>query len=153
MNELLAFFQTAAQCGAIQDKTLGELYAQVSLRSQAAAMCLARAVIYNKDQGKKANVINDMKAKINTQGNEVQGCLCLGELGKLQDLSSSPDIIDKLKDKFKVQDESIRTAASICLGNISVGNPDFFLEKVFKLVDAAEHHEKYLFLNTLREII
>jgi hypothetical protein len=34
-----------------------------------------------------------------------------------------------------------------------VGNPEFFLEKVFKLVDAAEHHEKYLFLNTLREII
>ena len=116
-------------------------------------MCLARAVIYNKDQGKKANVINDMKVKITTPGNEIQGSLCLGELGKLQDLSSSPEIFDKIKDKFKVQDESIRTAASICLGNISVGNPDFFLEKVFKLVDAAEHHEKYLFLNTLREII
>jgi hypothetical protein len=47
----------------------------------------------------------------------------------------------------------VRTAASICLGNLSVGNPDFFLEKVFKLVDAAEHNEKYLFLNTIREII
>jgi hypothetical protein len=34
-----------------------------------------------------------------------------------------------------------------------VGNPDFFLSKVFKLVDGAQHHEKYLFLNTLREII
>jgi len=39
------------------------------------------------------------------------------------------------------------------LGNISVGNPDFFLDKVFSLVDAAEVHEKYLFLNTIREII
>ena len=153
VNELLGFFQTAAQCGAIQDKTLGDLYSNVSLKSQAAAMCLARAVVFNKDQGKKVNVINDMKNKLNAIGNEVQGCLCLGELGKLQDLSSSTDVIDKLKDKFKVQDEAIRTAASICLGNISVGNPDFFLEKVFKLVDAAEHHEKYLFLNTLREII
>ena len=34
-----------------------------------------------------------------------------------------------------------------------MGNPDFFLSKVFKLVDGAQHHEKYLFLNTLREII
>lgn len=47
----------------------------------------------------------------------------------------------------------MRTAASICLGNLSVGNPEFFLEKVFRLVDAAEHHQKYLFLNTIREII
>ena len=116
-------------------------------------MCLARAVIFNKDQGKRANVINDMKNKVTTPGNEVQGCLCLGELGKLQDMSKVPEIMERIKDKFKVQDESIRTAASICLGNVSVGNPDFFLEKVFKLVDAAEHHEKYLFLNTLREII
>ena len=54
---------------------------------------------------------------------------------------------------FKASDEGIRTAASICLGNISVGNPNFFLEKVFALVDAAEHHQKYLFLNTIREII
>lgn len=54
---------------------------------------------------------------------------------------------------FKDSDEAIRTAASICLGNISVGNPDFFLAKVFKLVDGAQHHEKYLFLNTIREII
>jgi hypothetical protein len=153
VNELLGFFQAAAQNGSIQDKTLGELYNCVSIKSQAAAMCLARAVLYNKDQSKKGNVINDMKNKVITPGNEVQGCLCLGELGKLQDLSSIADIMDRIKDKFKVQDESIRTAASICLGNISVGNPDFFLEKVFKLVDAAEHHEKYLFLNTLREII
>ena len=46
-------------------------------------MCLARAVLYNKDQSKKNNVINDMKNKVTTAGNEVQGCLCLGELGKL----------------------------------------------------------------------
>jgi hypothetical protein len=34
-------------------------------------MCLARAVLYNKDQGKKVNVINDMKLKVTTPGNEV----------------------------------------------------------------------------------
>ncbi len=83
----------------------------------------------------------------------MKGCLCLGELGQLQDLSSLNDIFGRVSQLFKAQDDAIRTAASICLGNLSVGNPDFFLEKVFKLVDAAQHHEKYLFLNTIREII
>jgi hypothetical protein len=63
------------------------------------------------------------------------------------------DIFGRVSQLFKAQDEAVRTAASVCLGNLSVGNPDFFLEKVFKLVDAAQSNEKYLFLNTIREII
>jgi cullin-associated NEDD8-dissociated protein 1 len=49
--------------------------------------------------------------------------------------------------------EDVRTAGSICLGNISIGNTDYFLERVFALVDKSVHQEKYLFLNTIREII
>jgi len=153
LNELLGFFRSASAHGAVTDKTLAELYTYVSIKSQSAAMSFAQVTVNSKDASKKNNVINDLKQKINTPGNEVQGCLCLGELGKLTDLSGIPDIITKVSSLFKVADESTRTAASICLGNLSVGNPDFFLEKVFKLVDAAEHHEKYLFLNTIREII
>jgi hypothetical protein len=110
-------------------------------------------MVYSKNAAKKVQATNDMIQKIGTSGNEVQGCLCLGELGSLQDLSANGDLITKVSKLFKASDESIRTAASICLGNISVGNPNFFLQKVFTLVDAAEHHEKYLFLNTIREII
>ena len=47
----------------------------------------------------------------------------------------------------------MRTAASISLGNISIGNPDFFLQRVFALVDKSHYQEKYLYLNTIREII
>jgi hypothetical protein len=39
------------------------------------------------------------------------------------------------------------------LGNVSVGNPGFFLDKVFALIDKSEDSHKYLFLNTIREII
>jgi cullin-associated NEDD8-dissociated protein 1 len=97
--------------------------------------------------------MNDFLAKLSSPGNEVQACLSLGELGKLSDMSTVPNIITTISNLFKAADEGTRTAASICLGNLSVGNPDFFLEKVFKLVDAAEHNTKYLFLNTIREII
>jgi len=39
------------------------------------------------------------------------------------------------------------------LGNISIGNADFFLQRVFALVDKSDPQEKYLFMNTIREII
>ena len=69
------------------------------------------------------------------------------------DLSTVANIINQVSLLFKVLDEGVRTAASISLGNISVGNPDFFLPKVFTLIEAADPHDKYLFLNTIREII
>ena len=77
----------------------------------------------------------------------------MGELGKLNDLSGVPNLIDVVSKLFKVQSEDVRTAASIALGNISIGNPDFFLQRVFALVDKSDPQEKYLFLNTIREII
>jgi len=61
----------------------------------------------------------------------VKGSLCLGEYGKKVDLSTLANIIDTVSSLFKVQNEEVRTAASICLGNISIGNPDFFLQRVF----------------------
>jgi len=54
---------------------------------------------------------------------------------------------------FGAQQQDVRLAASICLGNVTIGNPDFFLGKVFELVHQSEDSKKYLFLNTLREII
>jgi len=79
--------------------------------------------------------------------------LCLGEYGKKTDLSGIPKIIDIVSSLFKGANEDVRTAGSICLGNISIGNTDYFLERVFALVDKSEAQEKYLFLNTIREII
>jgi hypothetical protein len=64
-----------------------------------------------------------------------------------------PGIIEIVANLFKSQAEEVKTAGSICLGNISVGNADFFLEKVFALLDKSDSNEKYLFLNTIREII
>ena len=59
----------------------------------------------------------------------------MGEFGKHEDVSSIHNIIEIISNLFKVQNEDVRTAGSICLGNISVGNTDFFLKKVLALVD------------------
>jgi cullin-associated NEDD8-dissociated protein 1 len=90
--------------------------------------------------------------KANTQ-KQIQGALCLGEFGKLVDLSKDAQIFQMIQDYFGSQNEQVRQAASISLGKIAIGNPKFFLEKVFQLVTKSDTKQKYLFLNTLREII
>lgn len=54
---------------------------------------------------------------------------------------------------FRSGNEEVRTAGSISLGLLTVGNPDFFLQKVFDLLDKADKASKYLFLYTIRDII
>jgi len=39
------------------------------------------------------------------------------------------------------------------MGNVTIGNPEFFLGRVFELVRNSQEAQKYLFLNTIREII
>lgn len=153
IDSLLEFYKSSSAIGAVQDSAIGELYASISIKIQSSAMAIARIVVFNKDVNKKNVIINDYKTKITTIGHEIQASLALGELGKLVDLSSVANILNSVSALFKAPDESTRIAASISIGNISVGNPDFFLSKVFSLMDAAESSQKYLFLNTIREII
>lgn len=64
VRELLDFFQAAAQVGAVQQKTLAELFGYVSIGTQAAAKAYARAAFFNKDGSKKNTIINDMNGMI-----------------------------------------------------------------------------------------
>jgi hypothetical protein len=68
----------------------------------------------------------------------VKGALCLGEFGKHTDVSGIGQIIEIISSLFKHPNENVRTAGSICLGNISVGNTNYFLKKVFELVFSSE---------------
>jgi hypothetical protein len=80
-----------------------------------------------------------MESKISEPGNEIKGCLCLGEIGLIQDLTGLNEIFGRISQHFKAQDEDIGIAASVCLSNLSVGNAEFFLEKVFNFVESANH--------------
>jgi len=84
---------------------------------------------------------------------QIVGALCLGEYGKIVDLSKEAKILQTVQGLFQSPEDNVRIAASICLGNVAIGNPSFFLDKVFSLVDQSKDAQKYLFLNTIREII
>lgn len=93
-----------------------------------------------------------MTASSNTQ-HQVIGILSVGHVGKLKDLSGDSRVLSTVQNLFKSSFDEVRTAASICLGNVSAGNPAFYLDKVFEFVSKSKDDQKYLFLNTLREII
>lgn len=54
---------------------------------------------------------------------------------------------------FNREQKNIKDAAAISLGTISIGNPSFFLGKVFQMIDNSDATQKYMFLSTIREII
>lgn len=83
----------------------------------------------------------------------IVGALTIGEYGKLKDLSSEQRILQMVQRLFNHAQEDVKFAASICMGNVAIGNPEFFLPKVFELVNNSQEAQKNLFLNTIREII
>ncbi len=114
------------------DSTLTFLIEKTSLSSIAAASCLSEIVALNQNQ----KYVDQFVKMIKSGGDaSMKGALCLGEIGKKVDMSKIPNIIGTISALFKVDIEAIRTAASICLGNLSIGNPDYFLKEVFVLVD------------------
>mmetsp|Transcript_14247 Transcript_14247/g.24237 ORF Transcript_14247/g.24237 Transcript_14247/m.24237 type:complete len:165 (-) Transcript_14247:897-1391(-) len=83
----------------------------------------------------------------------VKAVLVLGEIGTFKDLSGLNSIIANMSNLFKSESDQIRQAAAICLGSLCIGNNQFFLQRVFELIEKSEPQQKYMFLSTLREII
>ncbi|CAI2372344.1 unnamed protein product [Moneuplotes crassus] len=83
----------------------------------------------------------------------VVSLLILGEIGKLNDLSSVKNIIESVDSLFASPEIDIKQAASQCLGSICIGNFGYFLPKVIKIIVECEEKNKYLRLMSIREII
>ena len=83
----------------------------------------------------------------------VTATLCIGEIGIFKDLSGMKDIIATIQSLFQNQNDQVRSAAAIALGGISIGNTEYFLDKVFRLIESSSTQQKYMFLSTIKEII
>jgi len=68
---------------------------------------------------------------------QVRGILCIGEYGRLIDLSKSKPLVDLVLKGFASSNSSVKQAASISFGNIIVGNPQHFLSDLFKMIKGA----------------
>ena len=144
-----AFFTAISLAQAISTPQIQTLLNSISLKSQSAAGCLA--IVITKFKPQVMEDLWNMTAAADPR-HKVIGILAIGQVGKIKDLSFEPRVLSTVTSLFKSPSDDVRTAASICLGNVSVGNPGY-LDKVFELVDKSKDDQKYLFLNTIREII
>jgi HEAT repeat protein len=84
---------------------------------------------------------------------KVKATLTFGEIGQNKDLSKMPDVLEVISKLFQHNNDQVRQAAAISLGILSIGNTNFFLQKVFKLIENSQDQQKYMFLSTVKEII
>lgn len=83
----------------------------------------------------------------------IAAILTLGEIGATKDMAAVPAIIETISSLFSNEHDQVRQAAAICLGCISSGNTNFFVEKVFALIENSEANTKYMYMATIKEII
>ncbi|WVQ76239.1 hypothetical protein IAR50_005904 [Cryptococcus sp. DSM 104548] len=80
--------------------------------------------------------------------------LCVGEVGRITDLSSRPDLFDRVLSYFKSDSEEVRSAAAFAAGNLAVGTPNIFLPTIINKVEAAQKEsERLLLLHAVKEVI
>ncbi|WVQ93760.1 hypothetical protein IAU59_000837 [Kwoniella sp. CBS 9459] len=80
--------------------------------------------------------------------------LCIGEIGRLTDLSTTPDLFDKILSFFSSESEELRSAAAFAAGNLAVGAPDVFLPAIIKNIDSTTSEaSSLLLLHALKEVI
>ncbi|OCF45173.1 tip120-family protein [Kwoniella heveanensis CBS 569] len=80
--------------------------------------------------------------------------LCIGEIGRLTDLSTTPDLFDKVLSFFSSESEEVRSAAAFAAGNLAVGAPKVFLPAIIKRISSASSEgSRLLLLHALKEVI
>ena len=146
------FFRVAASSGVLEDGASQMLLNFVNLKSQGAAACLAISIA---NCQAFAPILQQLWSMTDSQDPNqlIVAALTIGEYGKLVDLSGEARILPTVQRLFQHPQEDVKFAASICMGNVSIVNPEHFLGRVFELVQDSQEAQKYLFLNTIREII
>jgi hypothetical protein len=92
------------------------------------------------------NVVNDLIDSIkkvpksvseDQEAEYIRTILLYGECGALIDQSANGDVVGFIHELFKNDNSKIRQAGAIALGDITIGNTNFFLEKVFAQMQKA----------------
>jgi len=100
------------------------------------------------------NFIKNFLGSMTNVRNEIDtmfAALCVGEIGRIVDLSGQSNITDALIGLFNQRSEDIKTSASLGLGNLAVGNLQVYLPIILQRFQIQEH--RYLLLIALKQVI
>jgi len=81
----------------------------------------------------------------------VLALLCLGEIGRANDLSGHAPLLDAVMAGFGSPSEEVKAAAAFALGNVAAGNLQHYLPTLLKHIHSSAH--EYLVLHALKELI
>jgi len=95
--------------------------------------------------------VNDI-ANTKKESEKLLALYCIGEIGRRVDLSANKDLKKNIFKSFDSQSEEIKTAASVALGCIAVGNMVKFFPDILDEIDSNPKRQ-YLLLGSLREVI
>ena len=68
-------------------------------------------------------------------------------------MSGDKRVMETVKELFQSPANDVKQAASYMLGGVVIGNPLFFIDKLFTLIEKSSDKEKQYYLNTIRMII
>ena len=83
----------------------------------------------------------------------VYALLCIGEIGRLTNLSANTELEKILLSTFDSEIEDVKGAAALALGRVAVGNRDKYLPLIISALDGDAVEHQYSLLQALREII
>jgi len=122
----------------------------LSALSQAVAVCCTHAP----DAALRSAMVDRFSGQLASL-EAVQPCvlalLCLGEIGRANDLSAHAPLLDAVMAGFGSPSEEVKAAAAFALGNVAAGNLQHYLPTLLKHIHSSQH--EYLMLHALKELI
>ncbi|OWT40724.1 tip120-family protein [Cryptococcus neoformans Bt1] len=80
--------------------------------------------------------------------------LCIGEIGRIVNLSTKTDLFEIILSFFKHDSEEVRSAAAFAAGNLAVGAPAVYVPAIITRISAAkDESERLLLLHAIKEVI
>ncbi|KIR43743.1 tip120-family protein [Cryptococcus deuterogattii 99/473] len=97
------------------------------------------------------NVVKEKKVK---ETDAYLALLCIGEIGRIVDLSTKTDLFEIILSFFKHDSEEVRSAAAFAAGNLAVGAPAVYVPAIItKISSAKDESERLLLLHAIKEVI
>lgn len=140
-----------AKADALPDATLGGTLAYTST-----ARCIGAVVMHSQRNlaGILATFEHTITSKTAKEPDTYLALLCIGEIGRLDDLSVNEGLLETVLRFFTHPSEEVRSAAAFAAGNMAVGSPDDLLPILIRHIEATqEEPQRLLLLYSLKEVI
>jgi cullin-associated NEDD8-dissociated protein 1 len=119
------------------------------------AKCVATVCVVAGNEAIK-DTMNKLKTKLGggaTGIEAIHSLLCVGEIGRLHDLSQDSNVQELLFEAFENNTDDVKGAAALALGRVAVGNRDAYLPLITSRLEGETVEHQYSLLQSLREVI